>query len=224
MITFLKTSESCQMNLDDINATNHPNFGFIGITWKYAFSAKDTFSWRRLDVQKFRTWTDIYAGQMWLLIILLARHLHAYGELSINYCERRLKVFFFSGNHLAFPSHDQILHAFNYSDISLVASVARRRNRYPNLKDVQNKGSDTQRLIRGRSFFRMFDQIFVSATWRKGLCGGKKSPFFGEKKYFCGGKQVLFSGKKSIFGGVKKYFFRVKKSFFGEKSTFLGGK
>ena len=87
---------------------------------------------------------------MWLLIILLARHLHAYGELSINYCERRLKVFFFSGNHLAFPSHDQILHAFNYSDISLVASVARRRNRYPNLKVVQNKGSYTQKLIRGR--------------------------------------------------------------------------
>ena len=55
---------------------------------------------------------DIYAGQMWLLIILLARHLHAYGELSINHCERRLKVFFFSDNHLAFPSHVQILHAF----------------------------------------------------------------------------------------------------------------
>ena len=79
---------------------------------------------------------------MWLLIILLARHLHAYGELSINYCERCLKVFFFSGNHLAFLSHVQILHAFNYSDISLVASVARRRNRYPNSKDVQNKESD----------------------------------------------------------------------------------
>ena len=105
---------------------------------------------------------DIYAGQMWLLIILLARHLHAYGELSINYCERRLKVFFFTDNHLAFLSHDQILHAFNYSDISLVASLARGRNRYPNLKDVQNKESDPQKLIRGRSCFRMFDQIFVS--------------------------------------------------------------
>ena len=87
---------------------------------------------------------------MWLLIILLARHLHAYGGLSINYCERRLKVFFFSDNHLAFLSQVQILHAFNYSDISLVASVARRRNRYPNLKVVQNKGSYTQKLIRGR--------------------------------------------------------------------------
>ena len=95
---------------------------------------------------------------------LLASHLYAYGELSINYCERRLKVFFFSGNHLAFLSHVQILHAFNYSDISLVAFVACRRNRYPNLKDVQNKGSDPQKLIRGRSCFRMFDQIFVSAN------------------------------------------------------------
>ena len=89
---------------------------------------------------------------------------HAYGELSINHCERRLKVFFFSDNHLAFLSQVQILHAFNYSDISLVASDARRRNRYPNLKDVQNKGSDPQKLIRGRSCFRMFDQIFVSAN------------------------------------------------------------
>ena len=150
------------MNLGDIYATNHPNFGFTGIIWKYAFSAKETFSWRRLN--EFRIWTGIYAGQMWLLIILLARHLHAYGELSINYCDRRLKVFFFSGNHLAFLYHVQILHAFNYSDISLVASVARRRNRYPNLKDVQNKGSDPQKLIRGRSCFRMFDQIFVSAN------------------------------------------------------------
>ena len=131
-------------------STNHPNFGFTGIIWKYAFSAKETFSWRRLDVMKFRTWIDIYAGQMWLLIILLARHLQTYGELSINYCERRLKVFFFSDNHLAFLSQVQILHAFNYSDISLVASVARRRNRYPNLKVVQNKGSYTQKLIRGR--------------------------------------------------------------------------
>ena len=152
------------MNLCDIHATNHPSFVFTGIFWKYAFSAEETFSWRLQNVQKFRTWTDIYAGQMWLLIILLARHLHAYGELSINYCERRLKVFFFSGNHLAFLFHVQILHAFNYSDISLVASVARRRNRYPNLKDVQNKGSDPQKLIRGRSCFRMFDQIFVSAN------------------------------------------------------------
>ena len=150
-----------KMNLCDINATNHPSFGFTGIFWKYAFSAKETFSWRRLDVQKFRTWTDIYAGQMWLLIILLARHLHAYGELSINYCERRLKVFFFSDNHLAFLSHVQILHAFNYSNISLAASGARRKNHYPNLKIVQNKGSDPQRLIRDRSCFRMFDQIFV---------------------------------------------------------------
>ena len=107
------------MNLSDINATNHPNFGFTGIIWKYAFSAKETFSWRLLNVQKFRTWTDIYAGQMWLLIILLARHLHAYGGLSINYCERRLKVFFFSDNHLAFLSHVQILHAFNLIQIFL---------------------------------------------------------------------------------------------------------
>ena len=99
-----------------------------------------------------------------MLIILLARHPHAYGELSINYCERRLKVFFFSDKHLAFLSQVQILHAFNYSDISLVASVARRRNRYPNLKDVQNKESDPQKLIRGRSCFRMFVQIFVSAN------------------------------------------------------------
>ena len=45
---------------------------------------------------------------MWLLIILLARHLQTYGELSINYCERRLKVFFFSDNHLAFLSNVQI--------------------------------------------------------------------------------------------------------------------
>ena len=102
-------------------ATNHPNFGFTGIIWKYAFSARKLASSRYMRA-------DIYAGQMWLLIILLARHLHAYGELSINYCERRLKVFFFSGNHLAFLSHVQILHAFNYSDISLVASVACRRN------------------------------------------------------------------------------------------------
>ena len=159
---------------------------------------------------------------MWLLIILLARHLQAYGELSINYCERRLKLFFFSDNHLAFLSHVQILHTFNYSNISLVVSVAGGKNRYPNLKDVQNKGSDPQRLIRGRSFFRMFDQIFVSATWRKRLFGGKKSPFFGEKKYFCGGKQVLFSGKKSIFGGVKKYFFGVKKSFLVKKVLLWG--
>ena len=125
-------------------ATNHPNFGFTGIIWKYAFSARKLASSRYMRA-------DIYAGQMWLLIILLARHLHAYGELSINYCERRLKVFFFSDNHLAFLSHVQILHAFNYSDISLVASVACRRNRYPDLKDVQNKGSDPQKLIRGRS-------------------------------------------------------------------------
>ena len=145
------------MNLCDINATNHPIFGFTGIIWKYAFSARKLASSRYMRA-------DIYAGQMWLLIILLARHLHAYGELSINYCERRLKVFFFSGNHLAFLSHVQILHAFNYSDISLVASVARRRNRYPNLEDVQNKGNDPQKLIRGRSCFRMFDQIFVSAN------------------------------------------------------------
>ena len=49
---------------------------------------------------------------MWLLIFLLASHLHTYGELSINYCERRLKEFFFPDNHLAFLSHVQILHAF----------------------------------------------------------------------------------------------------------------
>ena len=77
---------------------------------------------------------DFFVGQ--------ASHLHTYGELSIHYCERRLKEFFFPDNHLAFLSHVQILHAFNYSDISLVASVARRRNRYPNSKDVQNKESD----------------------------------------------------------------------------------
>ena len=99
-----------------------------------------------------------------MLIILLARHIHAYGRLSINDCERRLKVFIFSDNHLAFLSNVQILHAFNYSNISLAVSVARGNIFYPNLKDVQNKGSDTQRLIRGRSCFRMFDQIFVSAT------------------------------------------------------------
>ena len=73
-------------------------------------------------------------------------------------------MFIFSDNHLAFLSNVQILHAFNYSNISLAVSVARGNIFYPNLKDVQNKGSDTQRLIRGRSCFRMFDQIFVSAN------------------------------------------------------------
>ena len=30
-VAFLNFSESCQMNLGDIYATNHPNFGFTGI-------------------------------------------------------------------------------------------------------------------------------------------------------------------------------------------------
>ena len=96
-----------------------------------------------------------------MIVNFFVGHLLAYGELSINYCERRLKEFFFPDNHLAFLSHVQILHAFNYSNISFAASGARRKIRYPNLKIVQNKGSDPQRLIRDRSCFRMFDQIFV---------------------------------------------------------------
>ena len=148
-------------------ATNHPNFGFTGIIWKYAFSARKLASSRYMRA-------DIYAGQMWLLIILLARHLHAYGELSINYCERCLKVFFFSGNHLAFLSHVQILHAFNYSNISLAASGARRKS-LSKFENCSKQGKWPAEVDQGQKLFQnVRSNIRLSHMTKTTFLGVKK--------------------------------------------------
>ena len=81
-----------------------------------------------------------------------------------------------------------------------------QKNRYPNLKDAQNKGSDPQtlRLIRGEVVSECSIKYSFQPHDENDFSGGKKSPFFGdkvlflvEKGYFFRGKPVLFWGKRS---------------------------
>ena len=139
---------------------------------------------------------DIYAGQMWLLIILLARHLHAYGELLINYCERRLKVFFFSDNHLAFLSHVQIcmlliIQIFLWLLLWLAEKIFIQIWKMFKTREVTYRGWSGAEVVLEFSIKYSFQPHHENHF------------FWGEKMVFLGVKKYFFFGIKSIFGGQK---------------------